>query len=86
MLPTAGAIEREAAAAGLTLGRTEHFAHCYASTIAEWRRRFELAWPQIAALGFDDKFRRRWLYYLSYCEAGFLQGAIDVGLYRLRKV
>ena len=33
-------------------------------------RRFLAAWPQIAALGFDDAFRRLWEYYLCYCEAG----------------
>ena len=27
---------------------------------------------------FDDRFRRLWEYYLSYCEAGFLSGNIDV--------
>ena len=60
-----------------------------ASTQAErwedWRGRFETAWPEIAALGFDDRFRRMWLYYLTYCEVGFERGLIDVGLYRLRK-
>ena len=49
------------------------------------RVRFEAAWPQIAKLGYDAHFRRRWLYYLAYCEAGFLEGTIDVGIYRLRK-
>ena len=39
-----------------------------------WRRRFEAAWPDIAALGFDDRFRRMWLYYLTYCEVGFERG------------
>ena len=29
-------------------------------------------------LGFDDRFRRLWEYYLAYCEAGFLSGNIDV--------
>ncbi len=29
-------------------------------------------------LGFDERFRRMWEYYLSYCEAGFRSGNIDV--------
>ena len=33
--------------------------------------------------GFDDRFRGLWDYYLSYCEAGFLAGLIDVGIYCL---
>jgi cyclopropane fatty-acyl-phospholipid synthase-like methyltransferase len=36
-------------------------------------------------LGFDEKFRRRWNYYLSYCEAGFREGSIDVGIYRFHR-
>jgi cyclopropane-fatty-acyl-phospholipid synthase len=26
-----------------------------------------------------------WNLYLSYCEAGFAEGIIDVGIYKLRK-
>ena len=34
--------------------------------------------PQLTPLGFDERFRRLWEYYLSYCEAGFRSGTIDV--------
>ncbi len=30
-------------------------------------------------LGFDERFRRMWLYYLAYCEAGFSTGASTCG-------
>ena len=50
-------------------------------TLAEWRRRFHANWADIAALGFDDRFRRLWDYYLCYCEAGFAEGTIDVSHY-----
>jgi len=43
----------------------------YARTLAEWRFRFLQAEERVAALGFDRKFRRKWEYYLCYCEAGF---------------
>jgi cyclopropane fatty-acyl-phospholipid synthase-like methyltransferase len=52
----------------------------YAKTLAERRRRFHPRWPEAAALGFDDRFRRLWDYYLAYCEAGFAEGSIDVTL------
>jgi cyclopropane-fatty-acyl-phospholipid synthase len=65
---------------------SETFADSYAATLAEWRRRFHRAWPSVAALGFDPRFRKLWDYYLCYCEAGFRTGAIDVGLYRLKRV
>ena len=43
----------------------------YARTLVHWRQRFLQAWPQIETMGFDERFRRMWLYYLGYCEAGF---------------
>ena len=85
MLPTRTIIARQAEAAGLRLDHCENFGASYAETLRHWRRRFEAAWPQIERLGFDETFRRMWRYYLTYCEAGFDQGIIDVGLYRLRK-
>jgi hypothetical protein len=48
-------------------------------TLAIWRQRFDAAWPRIEELGFDERFRRLWRYYLSYCEGGFRSGRIDVG-------
>ncbi len=83
MLPSPGAMRAEAARAGLTMRTDERFGASYAATLVEWRRRFVQSWPQIAALGFDDAFRRLWEYYLCYCEAGFRSGRVDVGLYTL---
>ena len=50
----------------------------YATTLAQWRDRFYAAWPNLMNLGFDERFRRMWEYYLAYCEAGFRAGTIDV--------
>jgi cyclopropane-fatty-acyl-phospholipid synthase len=50
----------------------------YARTLALWRGRFEAAWPVIADLGFDARFRRLWRFYLAYCEAGFRVGRVDL--------
>ena len=72
-------------AAGLQLEQTEFFRLSYARTLAEWNRRFQKAWPELAELGFDKPFKRMWEYYLSYCEAGFGSGNIDVGLFKIRK-
>jgi cyclopropane-fatty-acyl-phospholipid synthase len=83
MLPTRTALRRCFAAAGLALTHEETFGASYAATLAEWRRRFHRAWPDLEKLGFDHRFRRKWDYYLAYCEGGFRAGAIDVGLYRL---
>jgi cyclopropane-fatty-acyl-phospholipid synthase len=54
------------------------FGQDYAKTLATWRNNFRSAWPNLMPLGFDERFRRLWEYYLAYCEAGFLSGNIDV--------
>jgi cyclopropane-fatty-acyl-phospholipid synthase len=83
MLPTSAIIRREAERAGLIFASAEHFGDSYRRTLVDWTDRFRRAWPEIAALGFSERFRNLWEYYLAYCEAGFTTGAIDVGLYRL---
>jgi cyclopropane-fatty-acyl-phospholipid synthase len=85
MLPTPGIIEQQARKAGLVPRIERSFGDGYAGTLAEWRRRFHDAWPQIAALGYPARFRHLWDYYLAYCEAGFRIGSTDVHLVTLRK-
>jgi len=85
MLPTIPIMERQIADAGLRLVSIETFGRCYARTLADWRTRFISAWPQLAEMGFDDRFRRMWTYYLAYCEAGFNAGELDVGLYQIER-
>ncbi|MEX2980069.1 class I SAM-dependent methyltransferase [Serratia fonticola] len=50
----------------------------YARTLTHWRQRFLHAWQDIEKLGFDERFRRMWLYYFGYCEAGFNARTISV--------
>lgn len=83
MLPTKEIIERQMAKSGLKLVAKEFFGDGYARTLEEWRRRFLESWPAIQALGFDERFKRTWEYYLAYCQAGFETCAIDVGLYKV---
>lgn len=85
MLPTRQILAAEARRAGLAFDTVRTFGQDYARTLAIWRERFEANWNAIARLGFDEAFRRRWTYYLCYCEAGFADGAIDVGVYRFRR-
>ncbi len=86
MLPTRTILAQQAKLAGLKLEPLQTFGHDYARTLALWRDRFEASWAAISTLGFDDNFRRRWRYYLCYCEAGFSESAIDVGVYRFRRI
>lgn len=85
MLPTVDLIKQHTKKAGLNFESAEWFRLSYAKTLRIWRKRFQDKWPQIEALGFDERFKRMWVYYLAYCEAGFAEGSTNVGLYVLRK-
>ncbi|CDO32069.1 class I SAM-dependent methyltransferase [Mycolicibacterium porcinum] len=50
----------------------------YAETLRLWRERFVARRDEVAALGFDEVFRRMWELYLAYSEAGFASGYLDV--------
>lgn len=60
----------------LTLTHAEDIGFHYARTLAAWRSRFTAAREEIAALGYDNRFRRLWNFYFAYCEAGFAERAI----------
>ncbi len=85
MLPTPEIIRDQAQNAGLRYEFVETFGNSYAKTLAIWRQRFLELWPVISTQGFDERFKRMWEYYLAYCEAGFRNGTIDVGLYKLER-
>lgn len=50
----------------------------YAKTLRIWRENFQNNYNKILSQGFDQTFMRKWLYYFSYCEAGFLERNIGV--------
>lgn len=56
----------------------EDFGHHYARTLEEWRKRFLKAFAQLRHLGYDERFRRLWEFYLCYCEGGFRERSISV--------
>jgi cyclopropane-fatty-acyl-phospholipid synthase len=78
LIPSIHELDRAAATAGLRLVARRDFGLDYARTLRTWRHRFEENWPRVAALGFDDVFRRTWRFYLAYCEAGFASGYLGV--------
>ncbi len=78
MLPAPSILKDLGERFGLPLIGERIFGEDYAKTLAAWRQRFREAWPALVPLGFDERFRRLWEYYLAYCEAGFLSGNIDV--------
>lgn len=63
---------------GFWLHSLEDLSRDYALTLRAWRDRFHGKLEQVRALGFDDRFVRKWDYYLSYCEAAFALRNISV--------
>jgi cyclopropane-fatty-acyl-phospholipid synthase len=47
----------------------------YAKTLAHWREAFLNSWPELKPFGYDEEFKRLWLYYFAYCEGAFLERA-----------
>ena len=78
MLPSPSILRSLGAEHGLNLTAERIFPQDYARTLAEWRDRFHASWHRIVPLGFDERFRRLWEFYLHYCEAGFRAEYIDV--------
>ena len=85
MLASIERLRQETTNAGLAWRKVEAFGQSYAETLAEWTRRFEAKWNDIRALGFDERFKQLWLFYLGYCEAGFRTGRTDVVQLELAK-
>ena len=78
MLPTNEHLRTYGDEAGLSIVGNRAFAADYARTLAEWRERFWARWETIRPLGFDERFKRLWEFYLFYCEAGFRAENINV--------
>jgi len=85
MLPSPGAFETAVSEAGMKISDAFFFGPSYAETLRYWAAAFRKNWPAIKALGFDQRFRHMWDYYLCYCEAGFELGRIDVGQFVIER-
>jgi len=85
MLPSVSKIESLSRKHRLSLDETVSFGQDYATTLKLWRENFTNAWPQIANMGYDERFRKMWEYYLAYCESGFRHKALDVLLFKINK-
>lgn len=86
MLPSVERFERQAGRCGLRPVERLAFGRDYAETLRRWHARCRQQQPQIAALGFDERFLRIWHMYFAYCEAAFDEGRTDVVQFLLQKV
>ncbi|HXY19295.1 MAG TPA: cyclopropane-fatty-acyl-phospholipid synthase family protein, partial [Gemmatimonadales bacterium] len=80
-LPSLAVLRQAAAATDLRLERVDEIGLHYPETLRRWRGNFTRNRDTVAALGFDERFRRIWEFYFCYCEGAFLERAIgDVQL------
>ena len=63
---------------GLDINQYNSYGLHYSNTLKIWRDEFFKKWEEISKQGFDNKFKRMWHFYLSYCEAGFKSKNIDL--------
>ena len=78
MLLTRQRIAEQCRKAGLKIAELYSFGLDYAHTLETWLGRFDGVAREVRELGFDERFRRMWRYYLAYCAAGFSTRRTDV--------
>ncbi|SFU17325.1 SAM-dependent methyltransferase [Sedimentitalea nanhaiensis] len=78
MLPSPSILREQIERAGLSVARSIEFGASYDLTLRRWHETFNDQWDQIAQLGFDDRFRRMWNFYLTSCAAAFDSSNVDV--------
>ena len=78
MLPSPKALRDQVVKAGLSIERSIEFGPSYSISLLRWHDTFNERWDQIAAMGFDERFRRMWNFYLTSCAATFESANCDV--------
>ena len=78
MLPCPRVLREQVDRAGLSVVRSMEFGSSYDLTLRRWHQTFNAKWDEIAEMGFDDRFRRMWNFYLTACAAAFDSATVDV--------
>jgi cyclopropane-fatty-acyl-phospholipid synthase len=85
MLPSPTALRQEISKAGLDFRDSVEFGESYSLTLRRWYDTFNDRWGDISKMGFDDRFKRMWDFYLTSCASGFHYGTTDVTQVTIRK-
>ena len=78
MLPSPPALRHEIERAGLKVLSSIEFGKSYSHTLRRWHETFNARWNEVAGMGFDERFRRMWNFYLTSCAGAFEGGNCDV--------
>ncbi|MFC3086223.1 SAM-dependent methyltransferase [Tabrizicola soli] len=78
MLPAPSVLRAEVERAGLRVRGSIEFGESYSLTLRRWHESFSDRWSEVRRLGFDDRFKRMWDFYLASCAGAFQGGNCDV--------
>ncbi len=85
MLPSPSALRDQTSRAGLEFTGSVEFGQSYSETLRIWHNAFNNKWDDIQKLGFDDRFKRMWDFYLTCCASCFWAGTCDVTQIAIRR-
>ena len=85
MLPSPVVLREQVEKAGLHVDKSIEFGKSYDITLRRWHETFNAKWDQITAMGFDERFKRMWNFYLTSCAATFDSGNCDVTQITVRR-
>lgn len=78
MLPSPSALRAEIQRAGFLVKSSIEFGESYSLTLRRWHETFNSRWGEVQKLGFDERFKRMWDFYLTSCAGAFQGGNCDV--------
>ena len=78
MLPSPAVLKQQVENAGLAVEKSIEFGKSYDVTLRRWHTTFNEKWEEIARMGFDERFKRMWDFYLTSCASTFDSGNCDV--------
>ncbi|EAP80803.1 cyclopropane-fatty-acyl-phospholipid synthase [Sulfitobacter sp. NAS-14.1] len=78
MLPSPTMLKQQVESAGLAVEKSIEFGKSYDVTLRRWHTTFNEKWEEIARMGFDERFKRMWDFYLTSCASTFDSGNCDV--------
>ena len=85
MLPTKEELKKINQNLGLEFNEVKSFGLSYAKTLNLWNNQFQSSWEDLVKLGFNERFKRMWEFYFSYCETGFISKSTDVSHFLINK-
>ncbi|SDE91486.1 SAM-dependent methyltransferase [Limimaricola pyoseonensis] len=85
MLPSPSVLRALTETAGLRFAGSVTFGESYSRTLRQWHETFNARWDEVTRLGFDDRFRRMWNFYLCACAGTFRGGNCDVAQFTVTR-